>query len=77
MTNVQALKAARNYYIELAQLCIDDANKGILLVNDLPKFIAWQEQAIEAFKEGKNDHTFTMRQRVHYIQTGDCVALLS
>jgi hypothetical protein len=77
MTQAQALTAARTYYIELAQACINDANKGILLVNDLPKFITWQKQAIEAFKAGKNDHTFTMQQRAHYIQTGECVALLS
>lgn len=72
----ESMQAARQYYADNAQACIDDAVSGRVFVNDLPGYIIRTQQAAADDLAGKNDHTFTMRQRAYSIQTGKCVALL-
>jgi hypothetical protein len=73
----ETMQATREWYAENARQCIAEAESGAVRVNDLPSYVAWREQAIADSLAGKGDHTFAFLQRAHFIQTGECVPLLS
>ena len=73
----ESIQAAREWFATNALACIHEASTGKVRVNDLPKYISECTQLHEDALVGKLDHTFTFWQRAHFIQTGECVPLLS
>lgn len=73
----ETIQRTREHFADISRRCIEGARSGEMRVNDLPRYIAWQEQCIADSLAGKSDHTFTFLQRAHYLQTGECVPLLS
>jgi hypothetical protein len=67
----------REWFIENARGCIEDAVSGRVAVSDLGEYVRWQEDAIEGTRRGESDHTFAFLQRAHFIKTGECVPLLT
>lgn len=72
----ETISATRQWFIDNAQGCINEAVTGEVRVNDLPRYIKWNEVRIEDIKAGNSDHTFTFIQMAWYIQSGECVGLL-
>ena len=75
LTN-ESILAARQWYADNAQACIDEVKSGEVKVNDQEVYFEWcRERATQALA-GEMDNTLAFRQRAYYIQTGDCPALL-
>lgn len=75
LTN-ESIQAARQWFHDNALACIAEVEDGTYPVNDPESYFARQRQyAVEAL-EGKSDHTLAFLQRAHFIQTGECIALL-
>lgn len=72
----ETIIAARQWFADNAQACIDEVTSGAVRVNDPETYFEWRRQSAADSLAGKNDHTFTFMQRAHYIQTGESVALL-
>lgn len=72
-----SLNAARQFFIDNAHAQINAVRCGEMKVNDVDKFIDCKIEAMLDYESGRYDHTFTMMQRAHYIQTGESVALLT
>lgn len=73
----ETILATRQWYADNAQACIDEARSGATRVNDLERYCAWREQCIVDSLAGNGDHTLAFIQRALFIQTGECVPLLS
>ena len=71
------IQATREWFAANALACIAEAVSGEVFVNDLPAYIEWRMESHAESLAGKWDHTFTFLQRAHYLQTGECVSLLS
>lgn len=76
ITKEQAIITTRQWFADNAQACINEAVSGQLRVNDLTKYITEQTQSIQDSLAGKWDHTLAFQQRVLFIQTGVCHAIL-
>lgn len=72
----ESIQKAREWFADNAQGCIDEVLSGKVKVNDPESYFAWRREQISDAMEGRNDHTLTFLQRAHYIQTGECIALL-
>jgi hypothetical protein len=77
LTKEEAILATRQHFADIHQSCIDSAKAGKFYVNDLERYIAWQEQSRKASLAGEYDHTFAFRQRAWWIQTGECVVFFT
>ena len=73
----ETIQATREWFADNARACIKAASEGKWHVNDLPRYIAQQNQRIEESLSGAYDHTLAFQQRAIYIQTGESVALLA
>lgn len=76
MITQETVIKTRQWFAENAQACIDEAISGKVCVNDLPLYVKQMEKRKAESISGKNDHTFTFRQKAVYIQTGEYHALL-
>lgn len=76
ITKEQAIVTTRQWFADNAQACIDEAVSGRVRVNNLTSYIADQTQRIQDSLAGKWDHTIAFQQRVLYVQTGVCHAIL-
>lgn len=76
ITKEQAVVAARQWFADNAQACIDEAISGQVRVNNLASYVADQTQRIQDCLAGNWDHTLAFQQRVVYVQTGVCHAIL-
>lgn len=72
----ETIQKTRKWFADNAQGCIDEVRSGKVKVNDPEAYYAWREESINDALAGRNDHTVTFLQRAHFIQTGECVALL-
>lgn len=72
----ESIQAARQWFHDNALACIAEVESGEVKVNDLEKFRAWKTESAADALAGKYDHTLAFLQRAHFIQTGECVALL-
>lgn len=70
------IQAARLWFAENAQSCIDEVLSGEVRVNDRPAFLKSQGWVKALALAGEFDRTLTFLQRAHFIQTGECPALL-
>lgn len=73
---IESIQAARQWYNENAQKCIDDAISGKTRVNDLESYIEFRQRSIKDLERDDVSISFALLQKAHYIQTGECVALL-
>ena len=71
-----SMQAARQWYVDHAQRCIDEVESGAVEVNDVEVYYKWCKGLAEQAMRGDYDHTLSFLQRAHYIQTGECIALL-
>ena len=76
ITKEQAISTARQWFADNAQAGIDEAISGQVRVNNLASYVADQTQRIQDCLAGKWDHTLAFQQRVVYVQTGVCHAIL-
>lgn len=76
ITKEQAVITTRQWFADNAQACIDEAISGQVRVNNLASYVADQTQRIQDCLVGKWDHTLAFQQRVLYVQTGVCHAIL-
>lgn len=72
----ETILATRKHFAANAIACIAEAESGAVKVNNPESYREWQLQLAADSLAGKNDHTFTFRQRAWWIQTGEMVALL-
>lgn len=72
----ESILAARQWFADNAAACIAEVKSGEVRVNNPEKYFADQEQRAIDSLAGKYDHSLTFLQRAHYIQTGECPALL-
>lgn len=77
MTYEESVAETRLWFFDNACQCIEEALSGATRVNDLASYVEWREEAMIASLDGEGDHTFAFQQRRHYIQTGECVPLLT
>lgn len=73
----ETIQRTRKHFADIARDCITDAGSGVTFVNDLESYKAWQMSVLDDALTGKMDHTFTFLQRAHWLQTGECLPLLS
>lgn len=76
ITKEQAIITTRQWFADNAQACIDEAVSGQVRVNNLASYVADQAQRIQDCLAGNWDHTLVFQQRVLFIQTGVCNAIL-
>lgn len=72
----ETIQTTRQHFADIGQACIDEAVSGVVKVNDLNSYIAWQQQSISDALAGRNDHTLTFLQRAYWLQTCEMIALL-
>ncbi len=75
----ESILACRQWFIDNQQDCIEGALDGTLgLANhvNVSEYVEQCKIKQQEYLIGGIDHTFTFIQRAHYIQTGECVALL-
>lgn len=73
----ESIAATRAWFADNAQACIDEATVGEVFVNDLTKYVAWQQERMREAMAGAFDRTFTFAQRAYFIQTGESVPMFS
>lgn len=66
----------RKWFVEQELKAMDEA-KSFFSEEYLPQYLLWRQANITRILEGKEDHTFTFRQRAYYLQNGSTPALLS
>ena len=75
----ESIIACRQWFADNADACVREAEDGTApLASHYPIELYREKMAErkEAALAGEFDHTFTFMQRAHYMQTGECVALL-
>ena len=72
----ESMEKARQFYINNCEMAIKQAESGEVYVNDLPSYVAWQNERITRLKDGTEPMSLTFLQRAYYEQTGESVALL-
>jgi len=72
----ETILECRQWFADNCQACINDAISGEQKVNDITSYIVWQTESKQNALIGKWDYTFAFLQRAHFMQTGECVALL-
>lgn len=76
MLKPESIQAARQWFADNALACIAEVKSGAVRVNDPDAYFAQCMRRHDDALAGKNDHTFALLQRAHYIQFGECPALL-
>lgn len=72
----ETLQQTRQSFADGALACIAEVESGQVRVNDPAQYFAWCRQRHDDALSGQYDHTLTFLQRAHYLQTGECRALL-
>ena len=75
----ESIIACRKWFADNVDACVREAEDGTApLASHYPIELYREKMAErkEAALAGEFDHTFTFMQRAHYMQTGECVALL-
>lgn len=73
----EIINKTREHFAVIHRRCIDNVRNGTKVVNNPESYIAWRETAIKDGLAGKYDHTLSFQQMAHYLETGECVSLLS
>lgn len=73
----EIINRTRQHFINVCLACIDEVITGKVKVNDINKYITWQKEKIEYFREGKGDSTLHFCQMAYYFQSGISVPILN
>jgi len=73
----ESIQAARQWYADNALACIAEAREGKVKVNDPEAYYLECRQRHADALAGKFDSSLAFRQRAQFIQTGECVPILS
>lgn len=76
MLTQESIQAARQWCHDNAMACIAEVESGDVRVNDPDSYFVSQRKHAQAALDGEFDHTWSFRQRAHFIQNGYCPALL-
>lgn len=71
----ESIQAARQWFADNAQACLDEVQSGSVRVNEPQIYLESCRQRVTDALNGKFDNTFTLQQRAHFIQTGECLPL--
>jgi hypothetical protein len=71
----ETIQRTREHFRDIHLACIRDAEDGTTRVNDLPGYVSWQQAAIADVMNTER-FSVTFLQRAHWLQTGECIALL-
>lgn len=74
LTN-DTIQKTKEYFIDNAKQCIDDAVNGVVTVNDLEKCVRYYLDRIEKIKSYER-YSLAFIQKAVEIQTGVCCAIL-
>ncbi len=77
MFTKETILKTRKWFHDNSLECIEEVKSGKVRVNNPEAYFAERLQNAKDSLAGKHDHTLTFRQRAHFIQTGDCPAILS
>ncbi len=75
----ESIIACRQWFADNADACIREAEDGTAPLashHPIELYRGKMAERKDAALAGEFDSTFTFMQRAHYIQTGECVALL-
>lgn len=72
----ETIQATRQWFADNALACIAEVQDGSVRVNDQERYFARCRQNHAEALAGAYDHSLAFLQRAHYIQTGECPALL-
>jgi len=72
----EIIQKTREHFAQIHRDCIDGARRGEWHVNDLDRYVEWQEECIRSSLAGESDHTLTFLQRAYWLETGESVPLL-
>ena len=75
----ESITACRQWFADNADACVREAEDGTApLASHYPIELYREKMAARKASAlaGEFDHTFAFMQRAHYMQTGECVALL-
>lgn len=75
MEDIAVLKA-RLWYAQNALDCIDEAATGKVKVEDIENVVKYNLERYHSALNGSFDNTLAFKQKVHYIETGESVAIL-
>lgn len=73
----ETIQATRQWFADNARACIEEMESGAVRVNDPESYRAWCEERARDALAGASDRSLTFIQRAYYIQTGECVPMLS
>lgn len=76
MFTKQTVLKTRQWFHDNSLACIEEVKSGKVKVNNADAYFAERMQNAKDSLEGKHDHTLNFRQRAHFIQTGECPAIL-
>lgn len=74
--SAEQLQAARAYAASIEQNLIASLQSGETQCRDPQSWIAELEAAVKDILSGASDSNFTIRQRMHYFLTGECVLVV-
>lgn len=73
----KTLTETYKHFADIQQGCIDEVLNGRVRVNDQKDYISKRKAEKEEYLNmNSSNYTFTFLQRAHWLQTGECVALL-
>jgi len=73
----ETIRITRLYFIDNLKACIADAESGETRVNNLTEYVAWCNKRINSLYIGESDNNLTFAQHALYVQTGECIGILS
>ncbi len=76
MFTKETIIKTRQWFADNSLACIDEVKSGKVRVNNPDSYFAERLQNAKDSLDGKHDHTLAFKQRAHFIQTGECPALL-
>lgn len=72
----ETILKTRQHFVDNAYACIAEVMDGKVKVNDSAKYFTDCLDRAAMFASGRGDYSVTFAQRAHWIQTGECIALL-
>lgn len=73
----ETLLKTDQHFAEIDRACIDEVLSGQQKVNNPAEYIALGEESRGKFLSGNARNSVTYLQRAYWIQTAECIALLS
>lgn len=72
----EIITQTRQHFADIHRQCITDILENNKVVNNLESHLAFREKTIASFLAGDYDNTIPFQQYAHYLESGECVAIL-